>query len=139
MKQKENNDIKKIYLYLGIFISIIFIGATYAFFTAGLSSETSTTIRADAGTMNIVYDGGANINLSGIYPRDEVWATKDITVTGNNTTDAEMYYKLTLVVDSNTFKTDDPLQYELVSTIQVQMVKLYQQYLKLILLTHLLN
>ena len=27
-----------------------------------------------------------------------------------------MYYKLTLVVDSNTFKTDDPLQYELVST-----------------------
>ena len=42
-----------------------------------------------------------------IYPKDDVWATKTITVTGNNTTDAEMYYKLTLVVDSNTFKTDD--------------------------------
>ncbi|MDO4376456.1 MAG: hypothetical protein Q4C33_04730 [bacterium] len=27
-----------------------------------------------------------------------------------------MYYRLTLVVDSNTFKTSDPLQYELVST-----------------------
>ena len=41
--------------------------------------------------------------------------TKIITVTGNNTTDAEMYYKLTLVVDSNTFINSDPLQYELVS------------------------
>ena len=95
---------------------ICVVGVSYAFFTAGMSSETSTTVRADAGTMKITYDGGANINLAGIYPKDDVWATKTITVTGNNTTDAEMYYKLTLVVDSNTFKTDDPLQYELVST-----------------------
>ena len=111
-----DKQLKKIYLYIGIFVAIIFIGATYAFFTAGMSSETSTTVRADAGTMKITYDGGKDINLSGIYPKDDVWATKTITVTGNNTTDAEMYYKLTLVVDSNTFKTDDPLQYELVST-----------------------
>ena len=111
-----DKQLKKIYLYIGIFVAIIFIGATYAFFTAGMSSETSTTIRADAGTMKITYSGGANINLAGIYPKDDVWATKTITVTGNNTTDADMYYKLTLVVDSNTFKTDDPLQYELVST-----------------------
>ena len=111
-----DKQLKKIYLYIGILVAIIFIGATYAFFTAGMSSETSTTVRADAGTMKITYSGGANINLAGIYPKDDVWATKTITVTGNNTTDAEMYYKLTLVVDSNTFKTDDPLQYELVST-----------------------
>ena len=111
-----DKQLKKIYLYMGIFVAIIFIGATYAFFTAGMSSENSTTVRADAGTMKITYDGGANINLAGIYPKDDVWATKTITVTGNNTTDAEMYYKLTLVVDSNTFKTDDPLQYELLST-----------------------
>ena len=111
-----DKQLKKIYLYIGIFVAIIFIGATYAFFTAGMSSETSTTVRADAGTMKITYSGGANINLAGIYPKDDVWATKTITVTGNNTTDAEMYYKLTLVVDSNTFKADDPLQYELVST-----------------------
>ena len=111
-----DKQLKKIYLYIGIFVSIIFIGATYAFFTAGMSSENSTTVRADAGIMKITYDGGKDINLAGIYPKDDVWATKTITVTGNNTTDAEMYYKLTLVVDSNTFKTDDPLQYELVST-----------------------
>ena len=107
---------KRIMIYVMIISLICVVGVSYAFFTAGMSSETSTTVRADAGTMKITYDGGEDINLAGIYPKDDVWATKTITVTGNNTTDAEMYYKLTLVVDSNTFKTDDPLQYELVST-----------------------
>ena len=117
MNQEEiKNKQKRIMIYVMIISLICVVGVSYAFFTAGISSETSTTVRADAGTMKITYDGGKDINLAGIYPKDDVWATKTITVTGNNTTDAEMYYKLTLVVDSNTFKTDDPLQYELVST-----------------------
>ena len=117
MEQEEiKKKQKRVMIYLMIITLICVVGVSYAFFTAGMSSETSTTVRADAGTMKITYGGGANINLAGIYPKDDVWATKTITVTGNNTTDAEMYYKLTLVVDSNTFKTDDPLQYELVST-----------------------
>ena len=117
MEQEEiEKKHKRIMIYVMIISLICVVGVSYAFFTAGMSSETSTTVRADAGTMKITYSGGANINLAGIYPKDDVWATKTITVTGNNTTDAEMYYKLTLVVDSNTFKTDDPLQYELVST-----------------------
>ena len=117
MNQEEiKKKQKRVMIYVMIVSLICVVGVSYAFFTAGMSSETSTTVRADAGTMKITYDGGKNINLAGIYPKDDVWATKTITVTGNNTTDAEMYYKLTLVVDSNTFKTDDPLQYELVST-----------------------
>ena len=117
MNQEEiKKKQKRVMIYVMIVSLICIVGVSYAFFTAGTSSETSTTVRADAGTMKITYNGGANINLAGIYPKDDVWATKTITVTGNNTTDAEMYYKLTLVVDSNTFKTDDPLQYELVST-----------------------
>ena len=117
MNQEEiKKKQKRVMVYVMIISLICVVGVSYAFFTAGMSSETSTTVRADAGTMKITYSGGANINLAGIYPKDDVWATKTITVTGNNTTDAEMYYKLTLVVDSNTFKTDDPLQYELVST-----------------------
>ncbi|MDO4376457.1 MAG: hypothetical protein Q4C33_04735 [bacterium] len=67
---------------------ICIVGISYAYFTAGISSESNTTIKGDAGIMKISYSGGKNINLSGIYPRDEVWATKTITVTGNNTTDA---------------------------------------------------
>ena len=117
MNQEEiKKKQKKVMIYILVISLICVVGVSYAFFTAGMSSETSTTVRADAGTMKITYSGGANINLAGIYPKDDVWATKTITVTGNNTTDAEMYYKLTLVVDSNTFKTNDPLQYELVST-----------------------
>ena len=117
MNQEEiKKKQKRVMIYVMIVSLICIVGVSYAFFTAGMSSETSTTVRVDAGTMKITYSGGANINLAGIYPKDDVWATKTITVTGNNTTDAEMYYKLTLVVDSNTFKTDDPLQYELVST-----------------------
>ena len=117
MNQEEiKKKQKRVMIYVMIISLICVVGVSYAFFTAGMSSETSTTVRADAGTMKITYDGGANINLAGIYPKDDVWATKTITVTGNNTTDAEMYYKLTLVVDSNTFKADDSLQYELVST-----------------------
>ena len=117
MEQEEiKKKQKRVMIYLMIISLICVVGVSYAFFTAGMSSEISTTVRADAGTMKITYDGGKKINLVGIYPKDDVWATKTITVTGNNTTDAEMYYKLTLVVDSNTFKTDDPLQYELVST-----------------------
>ena len=117
MNQEEiKKKQKRVMIYVMIISLICVVGVSYAFFTAGMSSETSTTVRADAGTMKITYSGGANIDLAGIYPKDDVWATKTITVTGNNTTDAEMYYKLTLVVDSNTFQTDDPLQYELVST-----------------------
>ena len=115
-QEKIEKKHKRIMIYVMIISLICVVGVSYAFFTAGMSSETSTTVRADAGIMKITYNGGANIDLAGIYPKDDVWATKTITVTGNNTTDAEMYYKLTLVVDSNTFKTDDPLQYELVST-----------------------
>ena len=117
MNQEEiKKKQKKVMIYILVISLICVVGVSYAFFTAGMSSETSTTVRADAGTMKITYDGGKDINLAGIYPKNDVWSTKTITVTGNNTTDAEMYYKLTLVVDSNTFKADDPLQYELVST-----------------------
>ena len=106
---------KKVMVCVMLLCIVLAVGASYAYFTAGITSEDETTVTAEGGIMKINYNGGNTISLSGIYPRDEVWATKIITVTGNNTTDAEMYYKLTLVVDSNTFDTSDPLQYELVS------------------------
>ncbi len=106
---------KKVMVYVMLLCIVLAVGASYAYFTSGITSEDETTVTAEGGTMKINYNGGNTISLSGVYPRDEVWATKIITVTGNNNTDAEMYYKLTLVVDSNTFITSDPLQYELVS------------------------
>ena len=64
--------------------------------------------------MNIVYNGGANINLTNIYPKDEVWATKTFTVTGNNTTGSEMAYLAKIVVEENTFLSG-ALEYKLIS------------------------
>lgn len=115
-KTDINNKERKVIIWTMIISLICVIGVSYAFFTAGMTSETTTTVKADAGTMKINYSGGNAIDLSGIYPRDEVWATKEITVNGNNTTEAGMHYKLTLVIDNSTFSTSDPLQYELVST-----------------------
>ena len=52
---------KKVMLYVMMLSLVLVIGVSYAFFTAGMSSETTTTVRADAGTMKITYAGGNNI------------------------------------------------------------------------------
>ena len=44
---------KRVMIYVMIISLICVVGVSYAFFTAGMSSETSTTVRADAGTMKI--------------------------------------------------------------------------------------
>ena len=81
--------------------------ASYAFFTAGITgSESNSTIKARAGEMTINYNGGANLELAGIYPSDIPWITKNFTVTGKNTTELVMYYKVRLIVDENTFRFD---------------------------------
>ena len=65
-QEKIEKKHKRIMIYVMIISLICVVGVSYAFFTAGMSSETSTTVRADAGTMKITYSGGANINLAGI-------------------------------------------------------------------------
>ena len=78
-QEKIEKKHKRIMIYVMIISLICVVGVSYAFFTAGMSSETSTTVRADAGTMKITYDGGKEINLAGISPKDDVWATKTTT------------------------------------------------------------
>lgn len=99
-----------------IFLLMIVIGLSYAYFTANMEGgEDTTTITVTGGSMGIVYHGGATINLENIIPNDNVVATKTFTVTGNNTTDIEMKYVLNLVVDSNNF-SENALKYKLIST-----------------------
>ena len=79
-------------------------GLTYAYFTSATPSETGSTIVAKGGTMSIKYaNGSGNIILENIYPRSSAWVNKTFTVTGNNTTDLNMYYGISLVVDNNEF------------------------------------
>ncbi|MDD2504866.1 MAG: hypothetical protein PHF21_01170 [Bacilli bacterium] len=94
---------------------ILSIGLSFAYFTANIEGEETTSITVTGGSMNITYNGGSNISLNSILPSNSPAATKTFTVKGNNTTTEEMYYELTLVVSSNTF-SENALKYKLIST-----------------------
>ena len=98
-------------------IAIVSLGVTYAFFSANISgSESGSTIVAEAGIMQIAVSGGNNVTAENIMPdNDNPWGTKTITLTGTNTTEKSMSYKLKLVVDNNEFKKAN-MQYTLTST-----------------------
>ena len=95
---------------------LITIGLSFAYFSANITgTETSTTIQASGGVMNIDYDGGENINTPNIFPSNEPFATKNFTLTGKSTTSDNMNYHIILVIEENTF-TNNALQYKLTST-----------------------
>lgn len=98
-------------------IAIVSLGVTYAFFSANISgSESGSTIVAEAGIMQIAVTGGNNVTAENIMPdNDNPWGTKTITLTGTNTTEKSMSYKIKLVVDNNEFKKAN-MQYTLTST-----------------------
>lgn len=127
-KKKKNNllkkgNITKIVVTI-VLLLLISIGASYAYFTASISdSESDTTITVSGGTMNITYSNSDVITVSNIVPRGlaasatttDAWVTKSFTVTGNNTTAIVMKYKVTLVVETNTF-TSGALEYKMTAT-----------------------
>ena len=98
-------------------IAVVSLGVTYAFFSANISgSESGSTIVAEAGIMQIAVSGGNNVTAENIMPdSDNPWGTKTITLTGTNTTEKSMSYKIKLVVDNNEFKKAN-MQYTLTST-----------------------
>ncbi len=109
---------KNIIVLITIIVSvlIISIGVTYAYFSANLiGGEEETTITVIGGSMKIIYDGGSNINIKNIIPSDNPATIKTFTVTGNNTTEIEMYYQIILVVEENTF-SNNALKYKLISS-----------------------
>ena len=112
---KNINKILKYCIFIVIFFMLV--GITYSYFVANLIGvETNTTITADAGKMDIVYDGGSQINATGLAPSDEPFGTKNFTVTGTSTIDlSEMNYKISLVIDENTL-SENAISFALEST-----------------------
>ena len=92
-----------------IALLLIFGGVTYAFFTADISGkETASTLIVTGGRLEIKYDNLSNvITMENIYPREEAWVTKTFTVTGTNTTDLDMNYRVGLEVLSSGFNAGD--------------------------------
>lgn len=101
------NNKQKIIVVVTIFALVLLCGGlTFAYFTSFTSSESGSTIATKGGTMDITYaSGDGNIIMENIYPRAAAWVNKSFTVTGNNTTDLNMYYGISLVVDNNDFRS----------------------------------
>lgn len=101
---------------LGILIVLLVsIGISYAYFTANFTGgEEATTITVTGGKMNINYSGGAQINVANILPDNNPASIKTFTITGNSTTDINMEYQVSLVVETNTF-SESALKYKLIS------------------------
>ena len=99
---------KLILLTITLSLILLSVGLSFAFFTSINNNESESTLYAKGGTMNIKYaNGSGNIVMENIYPREKEWATKTFTVTGNNTTDLEMDYRIYLVTSSNAFNFGD--------------------------------
>lgn len=96
---------------------VVVTGATFAFFAANITGDdkgTSIKVQAASTGTTIKFQGGEPISLAGIYPKDEAWVTKDITLTstavGDATSTATSKYTFKLVVAANSYETGD-IQY----------------------------
>ena len=99
-----------IFISLNILVLISLFGMAYAYFKATVNNaESASTISVESGELTINYQGNtANIVASGIVPG---WSeTKKFTLSGKNTTktnefhtDNNLYYKIILAIDNNTF------------------------------------
>lgn len=113
MNTKLRNKI--IFIALVAILVLVFGGISYAYFTSFTNGESGSTVYTKGGTMKIAYDNkSGNISVANIYPKETAWAKKSFTVTGNNTTELEMPYRIVLTIDNNTFTY--PLSYSLTGT-----------------------
>lgn len=115
MNKNKQKSFAFVLITIVLTVLLISIGASFAYFTANLSGgESATTITVTGGSMKITYSSGPNINIANIIPDDNAIDTKVFTVVGNNTTSLPMGYKISLVVESNTF-SNLALKYKLIS------------------------
>lgn len=110
---------KKNFIFISIivFLLLILSGISYAYFaTKYIGVESSTSIKATSGEMSITFANGSGIiTVNNIVPSSSAFATKNFTVTGNNSTNDAMYYRLKLIIEDNTF-SDRAISYTLSST-----------------------
>ncbi len=105
MKDVKKNNVTVVVLIV-ILTMIIGMSLSYAFFSARISgTESESTIVMEAGSLSIEYTDLSNvISVSKVYPREEAWVTKEFKVTGTNTTNLVLFYKLKIVLDNNEFE-----------------------------------
>ena len=77
-----------IILSIVLFLAIIFIGMTYAFFTANNPEGSTAQIISETGRMLITYNDGTDniVPVTNIQPSNTILVNKTFTLTGSNTT-----------------------------------------------------
>ena len=105
MKSVKEKNVKALILIV-VLTLMISVGLSYSFFSARISgTESESTIVMEAGSLSIEYTDLSNIiSVSKVYPREEAWVTKEFKVTGTNTTNLVLFYKLKIVLDNNEFE-----------------------------------
>ena len=105
MKDVKKNNIKALILIV-VLTLMISVGLSYSFFSARISgTESESTIVMEAGSLSIEYTDLSNvISVSKVYPKEEAWVTKEFKVTGTNTTNLVLFYKIKIVLDNNEFE-----------------------------------
>ena len=88
MENKNQKVVLVVILSTVLFLAIILIGMTYAFFTATNPKGSTAEIKSETGRMLITYnDGTDNIKpVTNIQPSNKILVNKTFTLTGSNTT-----------------------------------------------------
>lgn len=103
-----------LYISIVVLIVIVSFGVTYSYFSTNYVNGTSTSnIDLTSGKMIINFtDKNPNIVFSNVIPGptssvNDAVLSKSFVVSGTNTTDLKMEYKLELVVSNNEFDNND--------------------------------
>ena len=99
MENKNQQVLVTVLLSTLLFITIIFIGMGYAFFTANNPEGSTAEIISKTGRMVINYDDGTDniVPVTGIVPSNAIIINKTFSLTGTNTTSGlEMPYEVGL-------------------------------------------
>lgn len=99
MKRERSNTTLLVVIGIATLLVAV-VGATFAFFSAQVTyndtNSTLTITSAAGGTSS--FAGGDTLQISNIYPREEVWAAKTIYLTyKNDNAESNFNYKLNLV------------------------------------------
>ena len=84
----ESKKLTIITIVMVIILVIIFVGVTYAFFTANNPEGSTAEIKSETGRMLITYNDGTDsiVPVTNIQPSNAILVNKKFTLTGSNTT-----------------------------------------------------
>ena len=84
----ESKKLMIVTIAMVIILVIIFVGVTYAFFTANNPEGSTAEIKSETGRMLITYNDGTDniVPVTNIQPSNAILVNKTFTLTGSNTT-----------------------------------------------------